>query len=70
MHVCAFVGLCDGVGGTRVVFRISFLFSLVLFQENQERNGSVSETNVEKQGISFICLAIFSFVIKPLLGFI
>lgn len=59
MHVCMFVGPCNGVGGIAIVFRISFLFSLVLFQENQYRNGSVSKTNVEKQGIPFISLPIF-----------
>lgn len=56
MCVCLWVCV---VGWQAVVFRISFVFSLVLFQENQDRNGSVSGTNVEKQGIPFISLPVF-----------
>lgn len=34
-----------------------FLFTLVLFQESQDRKGAVSQTNAENQGIKFINLS-------------
>lgn len=37
---------------------VYFLFSLVLFQENQDRKGAVSQINAENQGIEFINLSL------------
>lgn len=35
MHVCVFVGLCDGVGSTRVVFGFHFSFLWFYFRNTK-----------------------------------